>query len=100
MPSQPLIGSPSGPKRRSTEAKAEAAVASSRGRVVVGVDGSSHSRQALRIAADEARLRGAVLAVVHAVYWDNSGAELVTPTNNQLVEWGRKLVAADWPRPG
>ena len=70
-------------------------LASSRGRVVVGVDGSSHSRQALRIAADEARLRGAVLAVVHAVYWDNSGEELLNPANKQLVEWGRKLVAAE-----
>jgi nucleotide-binding universal stress UspA family protein len=69
--------------------------ASSRGRVVVGVDGSSHSRQALRVAADEARLRGAVLAVVHAVYWDNSGEELLTPTRKQLIEWGRRLVAAE-----
>jgi nucleotide-binding universal stress UspA family protein len=69
--------------------------ASSHGRVVVGVDGSGHSRQALRVAADEARLRGAVLALVHAVYWDNSGEELLTPTRQQLVEWGRKLVAAE-----
>jgi nucleotide-binding universal stress UspA family protein len=69
--------------------------ASSQGRVVVGIDGSSHSRQALRVAAEEARLRGAVVAVVHAVSWDNSGEELLTPTDKQLVEWGRKLVAAE-----
>jgi nucleotide-binding universal stress UspA family protein len=69
--------------------------ASSRGRVVVGVDGSNHSRQALRIAAAEARLRGAVLAVVHAVYWENNGEQLLTPTSRQLVEGGRKLVAAE-----
>jgi nucleotide-binding universal stress UspA family protein len=29
------------------------------------------------------------------VYWDNSGEELLTPTNKQLIEWGRKLVAAE-----
>jgi nucleotide-binding universal stress UspA family protein len=36
------------------------------GRVVVGVDGSDRSVRALRFAADEARVRGAVLQVVHA----------------------------------
>jgi len=36
------------------------------GRVVVGVDGSSHSVQALRFADQEARARGAALQVVHA----------------------------------
>jgi len=36
------------------------------GRVVVGVDGSSRSVQALRFAADAARCRGASLQVVHA----------------------------------
>jgi nucleotide-binding universal stress UspA family protein len=64
-------------------------------RVIVGVDASEHSRQALRVAAEEARLRGAALHVLHAVYWDNSGEELLTPTRKQLVEWGRKLVAAE-----
>src|SRR5262245_31115046 len=34
-------------------------------RVVVGIDGSEASRQALRWAADEAKLRGAALQVVH-----------------------------------
>jgi nucleotide-binding universal stress UspA family protein len=64
-------------------------------RVIVGVDASEPSRQALRVAADEARLRGAALHVLHAVHWDNSGEELLTPTNKQLVEWGRKLVLAE-----
>lgn len=35
-------------------------------RIVVGVDGSEESRLALRWAADEAKLRGAALRVVHA----------------------------------
>lgn len=35
------------------------------GRIVVGVDGSEGSHQALRWAAEEARLRGAALEVVH-----------------------------------
>lgn len=36
------------------------------GRVVVGADGSESSRRAIRWAAEEARVRGAVLEVVHA----------------------------------
>lgn len=64
-------------------------------RVIVGVDGSGHARQALRVAAEEAGLRDAPLAVVHAVYWDNIGTELLTPTVEQLVEWGHKLVAVE-----
>lgn len=64
------------------------------GRVIVGVDASEHSRQALRVAAEEARLRGAVLHVLHAVYWDNAMG-LLAPTRKQLVEWGRKLVLAE-----
>lgn len=35
------------------------------GRVVVGVDGSEVGREALAFAADEARMRGATLEVVH-----------------------------------
>lgn len=35
-------------------------------RIVVGIDGSDHSKQALRWALDEARLRGASLRVVYA----------------------------------
>lgn len=63
------------------------------GRVVVGVDGSPDARAALLVAAQEARLRGAKLHVLHAVYWDNIGTELITPTPEQLLEWGHKLVA-------
>jgi nucleotide-binding universal stress UspA family protein len=36
------------------------------GEILVGVDGSATSHRALRWAVDEARLRGAVLLVVHA----------------------------------
>jgi nucleotide-binding universal stress UspA family protein len=70
-------------------------VALSHRRVIVGVDGSEHSRQALRLAAEEARLRDAALNVVHAVFWEKIGMELLTPTREQLVKWGRKLVATE-----
>ena len=63
------------------------------GRVVVGVDGSPDSRAALLVAAQEARLRGATRSVLHAVYWDNIGTELIVPTPEQLRDWGYKLVA-------
>jgi len=65
------------------------------GRVIAGVDGSRHARAALVVAAQEARLRGATLHVLHAVYWDNIGTELIVPTPEQLQEWGRKLVDAE-----
>ena len=38
-------------------------------KIVVGVDGSEASKEALRFAAEEARLRGVALKVVHA--WDS-----------------------------
>ena len=57
------------------------------GRVIVGVDASEHSRTALCVAAEEARLRDARLDVIHAVYWDNTGYEWITPTEEQLTEW-------------
>lgn len=45
-------------------------------RIVVGVDGSEHSRRALEAAFDEARRRGAAVDVVHAyelpLYWGPS----------------------------
>jgi nucleotide-binding universal stress UspA family protein len=69
--------------------------ASSAGRVIVGIDASDHSRAALRVAAEEARLRGTELDVVHAVHWNRSGYEMLTPTEEQLVEWGRRLVATE-----
>ncbi len=62
------------------------------GRVVVGIDTSGHSRHALHVAAREARLRGAVLEVVHAVHWDHRGVALIEPTTSQLITWGRDLV--------
>ena len=68
---------------------------SSHGRVVVGVDVSGHSRTALRVAYQEACLRGAQLDVVHVVRWERSGAELLTPTAEQLVEWGQRLVETE-----
>jgi nucleotide-binding universal stress UspA family protein len=49
-----------------------------RGPVVVGVDGSPASRDALRWAADEARLRGASLLVVHT--WEPVPAALAART--------------------
>jgi nucleotide-binding universal stress UspA family protein len=41
--------------------------------VVVGVDGSEHARVALRWAAREAQLRGAILKVVHAWHFPVAG---------------------------
>lgn len=46
-----------------------------RNRIVVGVDGSSGARSALRWAADESRIRGTSLLVVHAP--DNTDASLI-----------------------
>lgn len=65
------------------------------GRVVAGLDGSVHARAALLLAAEEAQLRGTKLQVLHAVYWDNIGTELATPTPEQLEEWGHRLVDAE-----
>lgn len=64
-------------------------------RVIAAVDGSGPSRRALRAAAIEAELRGASLRVVHAVHWDPLGVEWITPTKEQLVAWGERLVAAE-----
>jgi nucleotide-binding universal stress UspA family protein len=69
--------------------------ASTRGRVAVGVDLSGQSRQALRVAGAEARLRDAGLDVVHALHWQNIGTEPLTPTPEQLVEWGQTPVATE-----
>jgi nucleotide-binding universal stress UspA family protein len=44
------------------------------GKIVVGVDGSPNARRALAWAADEARLRKAVLEVVHAYHAKNLAA--------------------------
>ena len=45
-------------------------------RIVVGVDGSTSSGSALRWAAREARLRGAILEVVHATLLIQDAMEL------------------------
>ncbi len=63
--------------------------------VVVGVDASDPSRRALRVAAQEARVRGVDLHAIHAVHWDYIRAELIAPTTRQLVSWGTDLVASE-----
>lgn len=69
--------------------------ASSGGAVLVGIDTSGHSRHALLVAAQEARLRGAELQVIHAVHWDHMGVELIEPTTEQLVTWGESLIRTE-----
>lgn len=49
------------------------------GRIVVGVDGSASSKEALRWAADESERRGDVLEVVLA--WDNPYRDMWLPSN-------------------
>jgi nucleotide-binding universal stress UspA family protein len=64
-------------------------------RVVVGVDGSEHAARALTRAVEEARLRGAVLDVVHAVPGPVMFADPVLappPSPERLREAGAKLV--------
>jgi nucleotide-binding universal stress UspA family protein len=65
------------------------------GRVIVGVDASEPSRRALQVAAREAEVRGAALHAIHAVHWDHLGVELIAPATQQLVAWGKDLVAAE-----
>lgn len=49
------------------------------GRIVVGVDGSASSKEALRWAADEAERRGDMLEVV--LVWDNPYRDMWLPSN-------------------
>ncbi len=70
------------------------------GPVVVGLDGSAPSREALAFAAEAARLRDVPLEVVHAVAWSPVGAELMTPTPDELAEWGEQLLATELERAG
>ena len=60
--------------------------------VVVGFDGSPESEVALRFAADEARMRGAPLRIVHA--WEPSASgylgEAFAPTPDAFVEAERR----------
>lgn len=65
------------------------------GMVVVGIDTSGHSRNALHTAAQEAAARGAVLEAIHAVNWDHLGAEVLEPTTLQLITWGKDLVRTE-----
>lgn len=64
-------------------------------RVVVGVDGSEHAARALARAVEEARLRRAVLDIVHAVPGPVMFADPVLappPSPERLREAGAKLV--------
>lgn len=70
------------------------------GPVVVGVDSSEHARRALRVGAEEAGLRGVPLRAAHAVHWDPLGEELLVPSTEELVAWGRQLVATELERTG
>jgi nucleotide-binding universal stress UspA family protein len=54
------------------------------GRIVVGVDGSSGARTALAWAADEARLRQAVLQVVHAYHARDLAAPFYFPSQHAV----------------
>jgi nucleotide-binding universal stress UspA family protein len=54
------------------------------GRIVVGVDASPEARRALAWAAAEARLRQAVLEVVHAYHAKERGAALYFPSQHAV----------------
>jgi nucleotide-binding universal stress UspA family protein len=71
-----------------------------RRRVVVGVTASDPSRRALRLAEEEAMLRGAALHAVHAVHWDPLGAEMVVPTDQELTDWGNRLLDTELAESG
>ena len=54
------------------------------GRIVVGVDGSPGARRALAWAAEEARLRRAVLQVVHAYHAQHLAAPFYFPSRHAV----------------
>ncbi len=68
------------------------------GRIVVGVDGSDHSRRAVQFAIEEARRRSASLDVVHAyqlpVYWGapEFGATVPGPTREEAEREAREVI--------
>ncbi|MFD1661732.1 universal stress protein [Streptomyces caeni] len=68
-----------------------------RGQVVVGVDGSKSSLDAVAVAAREARLRGCGLRVVHAFIWPLMGVPLgpspLGPPEGGLRNQAERLVA-------
>jgi nucleotide-binding universal stress UspA family protein len=66
------------------------------GRIVVGVDASPHARRALAWAAAEARLRQAVLQVVHAYHARNLAAPVYFGSQHT---WDATVGAAGAPSP-
>jgi nucleotide-binding universal stress UspA family protein len=64
--------------------------------IVVGVDGSEHSLQALRWAADEARLRGSSLRVVGAFTTPlmSTGYEVAAPDPDDLRAAAETMLSA------
>jgi nucleotide-binding universal stress UspA family protein len=66
------------------------------GRIVVGVDASPHARRALAWAAAEARLRQAVLQVVHAYHGKNLAAPVYFGSQHT---WDATVGAAGAPNP-
>ena len=64
-------------------------------RIVVGIDGSAGGVSALRWAADEARVRGATLVLVHAWHYPYvGGTEFVPVVTLEQVEADARLVLA------
>lgn len=71
-------------------------VAVRRARVIVGVSATAHASSALRVAAEEARIRGAALKVIHVVHWAHvRRADLIARATLQLAEWEKHLVEAE-----
>jgi nucleotide-binding universal stress UspA family protein len=70
------------------------------GPVVVGIDSSEHSRRALAFASEEAKQRDVTLRVVHGVAWTPMGNEFITPSPDELAQWGEHLVATELERAG
>lgn len=75
--------------------RADTKLGTGHGRVLAGVDASAGGRAALLMAAAEATRRDVPLHAVHAVHWDDLGAEMVRPSRQELVAWGRRLVASE-----
>jgi nucleotide-binding universal stress UspA family protein len=62
--------------------------------VVVGVDGSTAARTALRWGADEARSRGVALVAVHVWQPERSGPGIVRAARNEAAVLDRVLAAS------
>jgi len=66
------------------------------GGIVVGMDGSKGSAQALRWALEEARLRGTEVRacfVVDRIYTEPEWASLIIPSADELLREGKRLLA-------